>query len=265
MEQLDYNLNLCHAYKQVSHRDSNSKIAPLNDSTTKDNTTPTPSLLQQQYQQQEKYLNSLLPGIEELQNLSEAIGSSIHHQNQMLEKLNQQTEELTEQTQVVIRRSERFIDKNSYNSIFQSKSWELRQDRICIQHCTTNQYIFIDDSSKLTCTKTLSRATVFHLFQCKQFYAFQNVYSKKWLGIAQSFFGTATTVGCSAMTLGSQELWEFDDNCIKEAATTTTRLLSSNANWGTGGYIQLQENNSITLQHSNRSYATKDLWKIIPC
>jgi hypothetical protein len=262
MEQLDAYLYQFRINTKNTHGDANSKMVS---STTYDNATPvSSSLLQQQHRQQENYLNSLLPGLEELHNISEEIGSSILHQNQTLDKLNQKTEELGDQTQLVVRRSERLIDTNSYNCIFQQKSWELRQDRICILHCTTNQYILIDDSFKLTWSNTLSRATVFHLFQCRHLYAFQNVYSKKWLGIVQSFFGT-TTVSCSASTRGSQEVWEFDDNCTKESATKTTRLLSSNANWGTGGYIQLHENNTVTLQHKNSRFGTTDIWKIIPC
>lgn len=263
MEQLDAYLNQFHFNTKNTHGDdaTSTKVSSTN------STTPisSSSSLRQQHQQQENYLNSLLPGLEELHNISEAIGSSLHHQNQILDKLNQKTEELADQTQLVIRRSERLIDKSSFNSILQHKSWELRQDRICILHCATNQYILIDDSFKMTWSNTLSQATVFHLFQCRHFYAFQNVYSRKWLGIVQSFFGT-TTVSCSATTRGSQEVWEFDDDCTKESlATTTTRLLSSNANWGTGGYIQVHENNTIIPQRKSSSFATIDLWKIIPC
>lgn len=222
-------------------------------------------LLQQEFQAQEDHLSSLIPGLEELKNISHAIGTSIVSQNETLDSLHNKTEDLTEKTKLVVRRSERMIQqKNMFN-----RSPVFLQCEVHIQHIQTERYVKVVDNGLLEFSATVKQATRFNLWKSQgNLYGFQNSITNHWLGQSTSIFlpGKQNNIVCNASSFGQREQWELDED-YQGQQQLETRLLCASANWGAGGWIKVLDNGSIKILGDNSNRGRKDatLWRIVPC
>jgi len=228
-------------------------------------TNPRTLLLQQEFQAQEDHLSSLIPGLEELKNISHAIGTSIVSQNETLDSLHNKAEDLTEKTKLVVRRSERMIQQKN---LF-IRSPVFLQCEVRIQHLPTERYVMVVDNGLLEFSAIVKQATRFNLWKTQgNLYGFQNSITNHWLGQSTSIFlpGKQNNIVCNASSFGQREQWELDED-YQGQHQLETRLLCASANWGAGGWIKVLDNGSIKILGDNSNQGKKDatLWRIVPC
>ena len=133
--------------------------------------------------------------------------------------------------------------------------------RVAIEHVVTKKYLSIEphNNKKISLHEFLHpELSVFEVYERRgsKLIGFKNLCTKTWLG--QSTLGY---IVCNAKKFGRNEEWELDDNNM-----TRTKMLCASANWGNGGWLQVNEkNDAFTIVNYGLDGAKEkaSIWSVI--
>lgn len=245
------------------------------------------------YKMQEEHLNILSQNLNELQSMGTNIWTSLSHQNEVLDDIQDGADDLLDQTNMVRRRADRL----AHGSVWRSPKSDF-ECHVLIQHLATQHYLSVystanqkyqlclqpeldnmlqadmcifsvykrrgaastntsssgggggandDDPNSSRSSPTACSSTTI---------GFKSKCTGKWLG--QSFMGS---VVCSASKFGPREEWELDNHTMEQ-----TKLLCASANWGSGGWLEVEERTGSTFTFSGFDSNAKQkasVWSVI--
>jgi hypothetical protein len=181
--------------------------------------------------QQEEHLDTMAKHLNELGSLAGHLNFSLAKHSDTLGALDEKNDSMLLKTKMVTRRADRLIQK---------KSWVREKAEFAynayIRHQATGKYLSVapNNDSTLVLSSVLNERCIFGVWKGKRVFGLQNKYNRRWAG--QSLLGNLT---CSASSFGRREEWDADDDW------TDTNLVVASAGWGHGGYLLLDDNNSL--------------------
>jgi hypothetical protein len=230
-------------------------------------------------QQQEAHLDSLIPQLHELTQLSTSIHTSLQEQNELSDRLNDHTSLLTDKTNHVKRRTHAMIQRNAWSSGTASKHYKLDMV-VTIQHLPCKKYLSVmgkttddgqllgngnskTDPSTIVFSETDQRdASAWLIFKDTRhssssskggdydddkwsLVGLQNALTYHYLGLNTAWFsGAKNGVVCQANAMQTSEQWELE---IVEDSKTKTENNKNTKN----GKTKEAESWTVRMLHVN--------------
>jgi len=248
-----------------NRRDGGGARAPItpHNSLAVGNGTAAGSATAARLNRQDEHLDALSQNLSELQGIGEALNTSFQHQSGLLDSIHDKTDVLTDKTKAVKRKADRIVHRSKWiKNRPELVAW------VTIRHVRSGLYLCVagGDGLSLKLGGFGGRdhpAAIFGKWRRKDssVVGIQSKLTRNYVG--QTMLGY---LACSSSSYGRAQEWEIDrdDDDNATGAGKDTAIMCVGANWGNGGWLEVNSaDGSVSIGGSGSEAKKKAaLWSI---
>ena len=229
---------------------SDSKAILFRNATPKKQVVPVPDESDVVAMQQESHLENIGMHLRELNSIAYNLNQSITDQKDVLETLDSKQDSMLFKSKMVTRRADRLVQKKSW-----VKSKPEFQYHCSIRHVKSGKFLAVSANNGVILSEKFNETCIFGLWKKQgSIFGLQSKYSKRWMG--QALLGG---LSCSSYYFDRREEWDADESYSE------TPILCASAGWGNGGYLLVQEDETIVIGAGGLADKKQaDAWCIAP-